>query len=464
MKKILLLALLLSTSSLIAQTVTVGSTTLTERTVATGLVIPWEIIWGPDDFIWSTERTGLVRRINPTTGNMVTVLDLSSDIAGGSSNEPGLLGMELHPDFLNTPKVYLVYNYFSGGSVKEKLVSYDWNGAALVNEVILLGNISGANIHNGARLLFLPDGTLLMTTGDRGNSSTSQDLSSLNGKTLRVNQDGTIPSDNPDPNSYVYTYGNRNAQGLCMAPNGTIYSSEHGQNHSDEINVLLAGKNYGWPNVEGPCDTGLEMNYCNNNATEEPIWAWTNYCIAPNGMEFYDHPAIPEWQGDILVAILGGISAQEPRISHLELSTDGLSVIAENEYFTTFGRIRDICVNPHNGAIYFATNGGSYPGSGPNRIIEYRNLNFTTSNNNVAVIDQYVKISPNPLVDYAMVEFSDSFLGGEFQIISYNGQRTTSGTINDSYMNLNKADFAAGLYYIQASSKKGTVTQTFVVR
>ncbi|MGB1217138.1 MAG: PQQ-dependent sugar dehydrogenase, partial [Saprospiraceae bacterium] len=160
MKKILPFIILLCSTSLMAQTVTVGSTTLTERVVATGLVIPWEIIWGPDDFIWSTERTGVVRRINPNTGNMVTVLDLSSDIAGGASNEPGLLGMALHPDFLTTSKVYLVYNYFSGGSVKEKLVSYDWNGTSLMNETVLLGNISGANIHNGSRLMFLPDGTL----------------------------------------------------------------------------------------------------------------------------------------------------------------------------------------------------------------------------------------------------------------------------------------------------------------
>ncbi|MGB1216812.1 MAG: T9SS type A sorting domain-containing protein, partial [Saprospiraceae bacterium] len=117
-----------------------------------------------------------------------------------------------------------------------------------------------------------------------------------------------------------------------------------------------------------------------------------------------------------------------------------------------------------NGAVYFATNGGSYPGSGPNRIIEYRNLSFTTSNNNVPTIDQFVKVSPNPIVDYAMVEFSDSFLGGEFQIISYNGQQISSGMINDSYINLSKADFAAGVYYIKASSKEGTVTQTFVVK
>lgn len=463
-KSLLLLFLSLFTVSLFAQTtVTVGNTTLTERQVATGLDIPWEILWGPDDHIWVTERTGEVKRINPENGNTNSILDLSSDIYGGSG-EPGLLGMALHPDFENTPKVFLAYTYWEGNVRREKLVTYDWNGTTLSNEQLVLGGITAANIHNGARIQFLPDNTLLLTTGDVGNSSTSLNLNSLNGKVLRMNMDGSIPADNPDPTKYYYTYGNRNAQGLCVAENGVVYTSEHGQNHSDEINVVKMGANYGWPEVEGPCNTSLESQYCNNNTTEEPIWAWTSYCIAPNDLVYYNHPAIPEWENSLLVSILGGISAQEPRISVIQLSADGLSATSEEEYFTNYGRIRDVCINPNNGAIYFATNGSSYPGSGPNMIIEYSNEDFVSSNEVIYDINnQFIKVSPNPIRTTGTVEFSESFIGFNYDIISYNGQVVQSGKINDTSIEISKETLPAGAYYIKARNDKGTITQTIMM-
>ncbi len=445
-------------------TVTVGNTVLTERQVATGLDIPWEILWGADDHIWVTERTGRVKRINPENGNTTTVLNLASDIFGGDG-EPGLLGMALHPDFDNTPKVFLVYTYLvTGNTRREKLVTYDWDGSSLSNEQVVLDGLLAANIHNGSRLLFLPDNTLLMTTGDVGNSSNSLNMNSLMGKTLRMNMDGSIPSDNPDPTSLIYTYGNRNAQGLCEGPNGRIYASEHGQNHSDEINIIQAGDNYGWPEVEGPCNTSLEANYCNSNDVREPIWAWTNYCIAPNDLVYYNHPAIPEWENSLLVAILGGISAQEPRVSVLKLNSNGLGVISEEEYFPNFGRIRDVCVNPNNGAIYFATNGTFYPGSGPNRIMEYKNNDFTSSNEVIYDIDnQYIKVSPNPIRTVGKIEFSESFIGFKYDIISYNGQIVKSATITDSTVEISKDLLPTGAYYIKATNDEGTITQTIMM-
>ena len=137
-------------------TITVGSTTLTENTVATGLVIPWEILWGPDDHIWITERRGQILRLNPSNGNYTTILNHQSTVSSGS--ERGMLGMVLHPDFENTPKVYVVYNYQSGGT-KERLSSFDWNSGTelLTNETILVNNIPGGNIHDGSRLLITSD-------------------------------------------------------------------------------------------------------------------------------------------------------------------------------------------------------------------------------------------------------------------------------------------------------------------
>ncbi len=468
MKRILplLFAFFLASSFTInAQTtVDVGNTTLTENIVATGLNIPWEIIYGPDNHLWVTERAGRVKRINPENGNTTTILDIDNQVWGGDG-EPGLLGMALHPDFENNGRVYMVYTYGGFGNRKERLSYYTWDGTSLSGEVQVLSDLPAQTIHNGSRLLFLPDGTLLMTTGDIGNSSNSQNMNTLMGKTLRMNDDGTIPADNPDPNSLIYTYGNRNAQGLCLAPDGTIYSSEHGQNHSDEVNIIKPDTNYGWPNVEGPCNTSIEIDYCNNVDVEEPIWAWTSYCIAPNGLVYYDHEAIPEFQNSLLVSILGGISAQEPRISHLELSADGQTVVSETEYFTNYGRIRDVAINPANGAIYFATNGPSYPGSGPNMIVEYRNeAYFPSSNPYIGEEDQFINVTPNPISGRGKIEFSENFIGHNYEIISYDGKVVQSGTITEQEMILRKRNLASGAYYIKATNKRGTITRTIIMK
>ena len=131
-----------------------------------------------------------------------------------------------------------------------------------MNEEVLL-SLPAAGIHNGSRLLVLPDNTLLMSTGDKGDGgSSSQNFNSLNGKILRLNLDGSIPADNPTAGSYVYSMGHRNPQGLAMGPNGLIYSSEHGQSNNDEVNIIQPGRNYGWPNVEGVCNTSSENSFC----------------------------------------------------------------------------------------------------------------------------------------------------------------------------------------------------------
>jgi len=114
-------------------------------------------------------------------------------------------------------------------------------------------------------------------------------------KILRLNVDGSVPADNPDNTSLVYSWGHRNAQGLCLGPNGLIYSSEHGQNSNDEFNIIEEGRNYGWPEVEGFCDQSGELDACAELDVKEPLQTWSP-CIAVNGIEYYNHPAIPEWQ------------------------------------------------------------------------------------------------------------------------------------------------------------------------
>ncbi len=450
------------THNLHAQDIQLDSTTLTLRDVATGIQVPWEILWGPDAHLWVTERRGRVLRIEPESGNIATILNIESKVT--ATGEPGLLGMALHPDFPDTARVYLVYTYTeaSSGDIRERLVTYNWDGIKLNNETILLNNIDGGNIHNGSRLLVTRDRKLLMTTGETGSGNLSQSKTNLNGKILRLNLDGSIPKDNPFPNSHIWSFGHRNPQGLCLGRDTLIYSSEHGAQQSDEFNLIQKGRNYGWPKVEGKCNTANEMTFCTNNNVREPLMEWTP-CVAVNGLWYYEHPAIPEWQGKILMTVLGGF-VKQPRLSVLTLSPNGQEVLSEKQYAQTFGRLRDLCVNPKTGAVYIATNGANYPGGGPNRIIEYRNEAYKiTATPASLTTTQYLRIAPNPMKEEGDFEFSENFLGSSYEILDFNSQIVCSGTVNQRKMRLSIHDFSAGFYFIRASNGLGTVTKVFVV-
>lgn len=452
-----------------AQTWTVGNTVLTESDLVTGLDVPWEILWGPDDFIWATTRSGSVLRIEPSTGNYTTVLDLTDVVPDGGSSEPGLLGMVMHPDWANTPKVFLVYNFMSGNSIRERLVSYEWNGTALVNESNLINNIPGNWIHNGSRLIITPDQKIMMSTGDKGDGGdSSQDFGALNGKVLRINLDGTVPSDNPvlnvgDAPGYTYSWGHRNIQGLCVGPDGTIYSSEHGQSNNDEFNIIEPGRNYGWPNVEGVCNTASEQTFCNANNVKEPIRTWSP-CVAVNGIEYYNHPAIPEWNHSIIMGVMGGLAGangNNDRVSVLHLSTDGLTIESEDQYFTSLNqRFRDVCVNPYTGALYVALNGASYPGNGPNKIKEFRNLAFNAVANLEAT--QEMRVFPNPATEWIQIEFSQSMVGQKLYVFGANGDVVREITIGSTTEKVDLNGLPQGAYWLKATSDLGTLTKTFM--
>lgn len=431
--------LLLALGAGAQDTFIVGNTTLYATDLVDDSQIPWELVWGGDDMLWCSERKGRVIRIDPATGEYDTVLDLNVTFNG--QGEPGLLGMVQHPDFPEDPRVWVVYcdGQFS---VSEHLSVFEWNGTELVNEQELL-SLPGAQIHNGSRLLFLPDNTLLMTTGDAGNTDNSQDLESLNGKILRLNMDGTIPEDNPFPNSLVYTWGNRNAQGLCIGPNGLVYASEHGQNQDDEFNLVEAGRNYGWPNVQGVCNTNSEAAFCEEWNVMEPLESWTP-CIAVNGLEYYTHEAIPEFQGKVLMAVLGGLSAQYERLSVLELSEDGLDVLSEETYFSSFNqRIRDIAVNPYTGAFYLAFNGIQYPGSPPNIIKEFStSIPFGIP----SPIVNPVLASPVPAEGRVDIVVAELAIGGPIVIRDMMGKLVHQGTIQTGRMSLDIEGWAPGRY------------------
>lgn len=442
-------------------TITLDSTILQERVIAVGVNVPWEILWGQDDHIWFTEKIGTVKRIDPLTGFVTEVLSLTNDVE--SDAEPGLLGMVLHPDFENNPKVYLVYNYVQGAfDLGERLVSYTWNGTELIDPVTLIDDIPAAGIHNGSRLLFSKDGKLLMTTGDVGSGNLSQDMTSLNGKLLRINPDGSVPTDNPDPTSYIYSYGHRNSQGLTYGPNDILYSSEHGAQSSDEFNIIEAGRNYGWPNVQGECNTTTEINFCNANNVREPLAEWSP-CVAVNDLTYYNHDGIPEWKGKMLMAVLGGF-VKQPRISVLSLSEDGLTMEGEEEFFDNYGRIRDICVNPHTGAIYFATNGDFYPSSGPNTIVEYF-PQVISSSEDIPEDKSLIKVYPNPARQNTSITLTAdaSMVNASYEVINYNGKVWANGSVNKS-TTISTQGLPVGNYYIKVSNAQGVTTKKLIIQ
>lgn len=455
-----------STLAIAQTTWPLDSTILVQTDVVTGINRPWEILWGPDDYIWSTCRNGKVLHIDPVTGNYTTILEIT--VANNGTGEPGLLGMALHPDFENTPKVYLVYNFSQGNSIKERLVVCDWDGTSLINEATLIDNIPGNQIHDGSRLLIAPDGKLMMTTGDTGTGGApAQDLTSLNGKVLRINLDGSIPADNPDSTSYLWSFGHRNSQGLCYGPTGILYESEHGQNNSDELNIIEPSRNYGWPSVEGACNTNAELTYCEANNVKEPLKEWSP-CIAVNGIEYYNHPAIPEWQNCLIMAVLGGlngVTASNDRISILHLSEDGLSITSEDQHFTTLNqRFRDVCINPYTGALYVALNGTQYPGTAPNKIIMFAPQD-TTSGNSITkrpTVGQELKLYPNPAQSTLTLESAASLLGSNLTFFDYSGKEFMTIRIQSVKQTIDVTSFPKGNYWMVASSTLGTVTRTFV--
>lgn len=329
----------------------VDSNTLVLSTVAENLQIPWEITWGSDNWIWFTQQKGTVVRLHPETGEQKQILKIP-EVHYQKSR--GLLGMAIHPDFAQNPYVYLHYTFLDTTRLPDKviysrLVRYTYQNEQLTTPKILLDSIPGKTFHNGSRLLISPDKKLFLSTGDAGNPKDSQDLTKITGKILRMNLDGTIPADNPNPKSLIWASGFRNPQGLIVGAKGLIYSSDHGPNNDDEVNLIQKDKNYGWPDVHGFCDTPEEKKFCEKTTIQAPLKAWTP-TIAVAGLDYYNHSQIPTWQNSLLLANLKGRALRV-----LKLDNSGKEIKAEHIYFQKqLGRIRDVCVAP-NGDIYLST-------------------------------------------------------------------------------------------------------------
>ncbi len=327
---------------------------LTVSPVVTNLDTPWALAFAPDGRLFFTERPGRVRVVKD--GNLLESPVITLPVQ--ETAEGGVMGLAVDPGFPDQPYLYVMYSYQGGEGTLNRVARLRLDGDRASEDSVLLDGIPGANIHNGGRVKFGPDGLLYITTGDAASSETAQDPQSLSGKILRIARDGSTPQDNPFPNSPVYSLGHRNPQGLAWQPRtGRLYATEHGPTGNDEVNLIEAGGNYGWPQAEGEQHGGFNA----------PLVVYST-AIAPTGAVFYNHEAIPQWTGDLFFTTLRG-----EHLHRIRLDPGDPSRVLEQErlYQGEYGRLRDVVLGP-DGALYVATSnrdGRGSPGPDDDRIL-----------------------------------------------------------------------------------------------
>jgi glucose/arabinose dehydrogenase len=311
--------------------------------VAENLEIPWSINKLGDTFYLS-ERPGTIVKIENGT---VSRQRVSLEKKLSQAAEAGLLGFVLAPDFQQSSKAFAYYTYENGTGQFNRIVELTLTNNHWVEGRLLLDKIPSGRFHHGGRLKIGPDGKLYATAGDAAaNPEIAQDLNSLGGKILRLNLDGSVPTDNPFENSYVYSYGHRNPQGIAWDQDGTMYASEHGPSAHDEINAIEQGKNYGWPEI-----TGDESK----QGMEAPLFQSGTNTWAPSGMAVHE--------GKLYVATLRGNALRE----------FNPSAKTTKEVVTGIGRIRDVLID--GDYAYFITNntdGRGIPAEGDDKLFRVR--------------------------------------------------------------------------------------------
>lgn len=315
-----------------------------DGTVTEGLTSPWGLVFLPDGDALVAERdTGLIKRIPAAGGPGVTVGEVPE---ADPSSEGGLLGLAVHPEFPAQPWVYAYYSTTSDNRVVRMRFEDDELGP----QEILLDGIPVAQIHNGGRLAFGPDGLLYVSTGDASESGSAPDRGSLAGKILRLTPRGAAAPDNPF-GSEVYSLGHRNVQGIAWDGDGNLYASEFGQDTWDELNLVEAGEDYGWPTVEGRGDG--EQRFV------DPLVQWGTDEASPSGITYA--------AGSVWMAALGG-----ERLWRIDVSPSG-RVRGEPEAFFTseYGRLRTVEAAP-DGSLWLVTSntdGRGEPADGDDRVL-----------------------------------------------------------------------------------------------
>ncbi len=529
--------------------------TFTQLVPSSTFSFPYEITYGPNDSLWVTERVGKrVVLVSPVNGGRRTVLNLSTTVYQ-SAGQDGLMGLVLHPNFgLATSEdfVYLAYTYDNdpgaGVQRRTKITRFTYTiGTTWVlnpaSAVDIIAGLMGSNDHNSGRLKIGPDNKLYYTIGDQGNNQfanmcnlirsldlpttaevSANDYTKYQGKILRMNLDGTIPADNPliDPDgagpqaaarSHIYSYGHRNPQGIIFAPDGKLYADEHGPKTDDEINVITAGKNYGWPRVAGfndnsayvygewassaptPCSSltysdytipGSVPQYLENSYSHpdfmNPIKTLytvaTGYnfqdpscignyficwpTIAPSSLDIYSKGlgGIPGWANSLLVT-----SLKKGSVFRYKLSADGLTIPGSGiEYWNTTNRFRDVAINPAGTEFYVITdNSGATSGpsggytttlDNPGTIMKYTytGILLPVTDNRVKPqkVKDLVKVYPNPASDFLTIKGKKEFRKPlRVQFYSIAGAMLKEEVSFRNEFTVNIADLPPGVYTVK---------------
>lgn len=331
------------------------------KEIASNLHIPWSIIFTAENRILVSERNGYIRVI---LNQSLTEKPLFYFEEVAFDGEGGLMGLAPHPDYDNNHFIYAMLTYWKNGDAWIKIERLIDQYDSLQRDKIIIDNIHAGFIHNGGRIHFGPDKKLYIVTGDAGKRELAQDQAVLEGKFLRLNDDGSVPDDNPFPGSPVYTLGHRNSQGFDWHPvSQHLFATEHGPSGfdgpegGDEINYILAGHNYGWPLVS---HQNTAPGISNPLATFTPA-------VAPSGAIFYDKELFPKLKNHFLIAELRGSAlleviiddADNPTITSMQ-PVPGINI----------GRIRDVAVSP-SGIVYLASNntdGRGQPNPGDDKV------------------------------------------------------------------------------------------------
>ncbi len=314
--------------------------------ITEGLQAPTSIDVAEDGKIFFTEQHGSIRVVENDTLLAESVGDIKVEERGNA----GLLGLILHPNFTQNHLFYVYYTYSNDTGLFNKVLMLRENKNRIIDSRTILDGIPGNEFHNGGRLKFGPDGKLYVSTGDASVPKLSQDLNSLAGKILRVNEDGTIPQDNPYSNSSVYANGFRNVQGLAWHPeSGELYASDQGATGNDEINLISPGKNYGWPDEE-----------CNRNTENTSPLLCFNPSLEPSGITFASLNKLG-YRDHLIVATLKGSHLRE-----IDLKT-----ASQNAILVGYGRLIDV-IESRDGSIFVLTSntdGSGLPQQGDDKIL-----------------------------------------------------------------------------------------------